>query len=746
VVDTETEALENPQKLWLVVVREIEGGKVHVFRNLHEDPAEVRKLHVLAARCTAWVGHNIIGFDLGVLDRLAGLRIEQSKVVDTLVVSRLLNQGVAGGHSLSAIGERLGCPKGDFKDFSSYSKEMEEYCIQDVEVTYRYYLKIKPFLFSDRWKPSLRLEHDIAFLCQEMSRNGFAFDIKKAKELHREILQKLQVLTDELQQAFPPRSRLIKEVTPRATAQGTLHRGDFRWLDSNDLTPFMVGGSFSRFEFVPFNPGSPKQVVERLNEAGWAPYEKTKGHIQAEREGDPERLDHYAQYGWKVSDNNLQTLPSIEHIEEWVNNCHIKIPSELLTTIVPTKTGVEKKNGNTPETIIIETKSITEKSSLNASMDLVRQTLSKCLLDNTVVAQFVEKTCRSWSIIVTPQGSYVDCSAIIATPTWAGLKNTESQRSAISTNHAARKLVQWLLLDSRRSTLEEWFGAYSEATGRIHGRFHHIGAWTHRMSHSNPNMANIPAGDSPFATEMRSLWCVSECNESEHWLVGVDADGIQLRILAHYMNDKRFTDGLISGRKEEGTDVHSLNRRALGDVCRSRDDAKTFIYAWLLGAGDGKIAQILGCTFEEARAARKGFLEAYPGLQQLKEVLIPADASRGYFTGLDGRAVLCDSAHLMLAGYLQNGESIVMKRANLIWRKELQACGILSQIKQVNFVHDEWQVEVKGDYELALQVAKIQAKAITRAGEELGLRCPLEGSFLNSHKELSIGKNWAQTH
>ena len=624
-VDTETEALENPQKLWLVVVREIEGGKVHVFRNLHEDPAEVRKLHVLAARCTAWVGHNIIGFDLGVLDRLAGLRIEQSKVVDTLVVSRLLNQGVAGGHSLSAIGERLGCPKGDFKDFSSYSKEMEEYCIQDVEVTYRYYLKIKPFLFSDRWKPSLRLEHDIAFLCQEMSRNGFAFDIKKAKELHREILQKLQVLTDELQTAFPPRSRLIKEVTPRATAQGTLHRGDFRWLDSNDLTPFMVGGSFSRFEFVPFNPGSPKQVVERLNEAGWAPYEKTKGHIQAEREGDPERLDHYAQYGWKVSEANLSTLPK-----------------------------------EAPE--------------------------------------------------------------------------------------AARKLVQWLFLDSRRSTLEEWFGAYSEATGRIHGRFHHIGAWTHRMSHSNPNMANIPAGDSPFATEMRSLWCVSECNESEHWLVGVDADGIQLRILAHYMNDKRFTDGLISGRKEEGTDVHSLNRRALGDVCRSRDDAKTFIYAWLLGAGDGKIAQILGCTFEEARAARKGFLEAYPGLQQLKEVLIPADASRGYFTGLDGRAVLCDSAHLMLAGYLQNGESIVMKRANLIWRKELQACGILSQIKQVNFVHDEWQVEVKGDYELALQVAKIQAKAITRAGEELGLRCPLEGSFLNSHKELSIGKNWAQTH
>lgn len=100
----------------------------------------------------------------------------------------------------------------------------------------------------------------------------------------------------------------------------------------------------------------------------------------------------------------------------------------------------------------------------------------------------------------------------------------------------------------------------------------------------------------------------------------------------------------------------------------------------------------------------------------------------------------------MLAGYLQNGEAVVMKKANLLWREELKSRGILPHIKQVNFVHDEWQTEVSGDYELAKTIAQIQSESIKKAGELLGVRCPLEGSFLNSHKQLSIGHNWAETH
>jgi DNA polymerase-1 len=507
---------------------------------------------------------------------------------------------------------------------------MEKYCIQDTEITYKLYKHFEEYIFSDQWKDALRLEHDMARISQGMHETGFAFDVSTARKLYEEIDQRVTSLDNELVESFPARTSLVREISPKATKHGTLSRVDFRWTDAHDLSPYSVGAPFSLIEYVPFNPGSPKQIVERLNEAGWKPFEKTKGHIQCERdlrrcrdnqqrEILEERLKEYQRIGWKVSEDNLKTLPK-----------------------------------DAPE--------------------------------------------------------------------------------------ASRKLAQRLLLASRRSTLNEWLTAYNTTTGRIHGRFLHIGAWTQRMSHAGPNMANIPSGDTEYATEMRSLWTVPK----NKLLVGVDADGIQLRILAHYMNDKVFTEALINGSKSNGTDAHTLNMKALGYVCKSRDVAKTFIYAWLLGAGIPKIASILGCTNEEARIACDNFLKAYPGLQQLKQEQIPYDANRGYFVGLDKRLVLCNNEHLMLAGYLQNGEAIAMKKANVLWRKQLTEERV--PYWQVNFVHDEWQTETINDISVARYIAKVQADSLRIVGEHLGLNCPLAGSTVNSHNQETIGTNWHQTH
>ena len=481
ICDTETNALENPDKLWLVVCKEVESGKVHVFKNVHEFP---QAFQAYASKVSVWIGHNFIGFDSGVIRRLGGVNIPLEAILDTSVVSRLLNFGVPGGHSLAAIGERLGIPKGNFSDFSQLTQEMIDYCIQDVEVTYNYYLKIKPFIFSNQWKDALRLEHDMAAVCEEMKANGFQFNKTKALELLKEITTKVDTLSNLLQKEFPPKPLLIREINPKATKFGTISKVDFRW--TNDLTPYSIGQPFSRIEWVPFNPGSPKQVVERLNAAGWKPYEKTKGHIQAERDRDEEKLKDYRIWGWSVSEANLATLPP-----------------------------------NAPE--------------------------------------------------------------------------------------GARRLAEWLLINNRRSTLEQWLNATSEADNRVHGTFFHIGSWTQRMSHSEPNMANIPSGDTLYAEDMRSLWCVPD----NRLLVGVDADGIQLRILAHYMNDREFTEALVNGQKENGTDAHSLNKEALGHVCKTRDDAKTFIYAWLLGAGTAKIAQILSCSHSQAKQAAENRSEEH---------------------------------------------------------------------------------------------------------------------------------------
>jgi DNA polymerase-1 len=242
--------------------------------------------------------------------------------------------------------------------------------------------------------------------------------------------------------------------------------------------------------------------------------------------------------------------------------------------------------------------------------------------------------------------------------------------------------------------------------------------------------------------QMRQVWAAPPGK----LLVGVDADSIQLRILAHYMNDERFIESLISGDKKNGTDAHTLNQSALNSggeiICQSRDDAKTFIYAWLLGAGIQKVSQILGCTMEQAKYANDSFLDYYPGLKYLKTVTIPLDAEAGYFRGFDGRFVKSDEYH-MLAGYLQNGEQCIMKTANLIWRKKLQQEKI--PFKQVNFVHDEWQTEVDEDMNLATYVAQVQADSIKEVGELFKLNCPLLGTYTDG-KKTTIGKNWYTTH
>jgi len=552
ICDIEADSLK-PSVIWVIVCKDIDTQEVKVFKRPDLYPSSFVSY---SKNVSLWVGHNFLGYDaLAINSLVSGVHIDFASCVDTLIVSRLVDANQEGGHSLARWGEYLGCSKIEFNDFSQLTKEMIEYCKQDVEVNYKVFKHLEKFIYSPLWKNSLRTEHEMQIICNELHSNGFYFDYSKALSLYEDIKGRLETLSLELTKAFPPRSKLIREITPKVTKYGTLHKGDFRWITDGNLSVYTEGASFSRIEWVTFNPNSQKQVIERLNEAGWKPYEKTKGHLKVEREIRKvrnkklyeqlkEKLDAYQVYGWSVSEENLNTLPD-------------------------------------PST--------------------------------------------------QPEGS--------------------KERMALE---SARKLVQWLVLSSRRSTLEEWFSAYDGTSKRIHGTFHHIGAWTHRMSHSGPNMANIstwhglPKDKEPTAVElikdaidpnMRKVWAAPPGK----LLVGVDADSIQLRILAHYMNDERFIQSLVSGDKKNGTDAHTLNQNALNSggeaICKSRDDAKTFIYAWLLGAGLQKVAQILGCTLEQARYANDSFLDYYPGLKYLKTVTIPNDAASGYFQGFDGRFV-----------------------------------------------------------------------------------------------------------
>ena len=282
----------------------------------------------------------------------------------------------------------------------------------------------------------------------------------------------------------------------------------------------------------------------------------------------------------------------------------------------------------------------------------------------------------------------------------------------------AKMVLEFLLLQKRYAQVISWNKAVEG--GRIHGRIKHIGAVTGRMAHSSPNLAQVPAVTAEYGTECRSLFCVPD----NRVLVGADASGLELRMLAHYMDDDDYTKEILEG------DIHTANQLAAG--LETRPQAKTFIYAFLYGAGNAKIGAIVGGSAHKGEQLKGKFLKNTPALADLRE-RITTQGEEGFLDGLDGRRLRVRSAHAALNTLLQGAGAVVMKQAVIHLYELLD--GI--DFKLVAQVHDEWQIECRP--EDAEHVGKCAVQAIIQAGETFNLNCPLDG-------EYRIGNNWAETH
>ena len=245
-------------------------------------------------------------------------------------------------------------------------------------------------------------------------------------------------------------------------------------------------------------------------------------------------------------------------------------------------------------------------------------------------------------------------------------------------------------------------------------------------------MANV-ASDGPYGHEFRALWTVPSGSK----LVGVDADSIQLRIFAHLCEDERLIQAIERGRKEDQTDIHSMNKNIIGAICKTRDTAKTYIYAQLLGAQLAKIAEIFGCTRKEAEEAQNRILDFYPGWKKLLNGRLAREGFRKYIEGLDGRMVILPESRLALTAHLQSGEKIIMAHAARLWTKAAEYEQI--QYKPVNWVHDEWQSEVLDVNGMPERLGQLQIEGIRLAGVDLNMCIKLDGN-------AKIGSNWSETH
>ena len=285
----------------------------------------------------------------------------------------------------------------------------------------------------------------------------------------------------------------------------------------------------------------------------------------------------------------------------------------------------------------------------------------------------------------------------------------------------AKLIADFLLYQKRLAQVKSWTEAVTE-DGRVHGAVISTGAITGRMAHRNPNMAQVPGVYSPFGEECRSCWTVAE----GHKLVGIDASGLELRLLAHYMANEEYTNEIING------DIHTANQKAAG--LQSRDKAKTFIYALIYGAGDEKLGSIVQGNREDGKRLRESFLDSQPSFKALRDRVNRA-ATKGYLKGLDGRKIWLRHKHAALNTLLQGGGAITMKKALIIFDDLLRLQAIPAKI--VGNIHDEWQVEVPDKH--AEHVGALAVRCIEQASKEYNLRCPLTG-------EYKIGENWSDTH
>ena len=582
VFDIETDGLVST-RVWCICAIDINTGQEYTF-----GPDELQEGYAFLHAADKLVGHNIIGFDIPVVEKFSGLSLQHIKLVDTLVLSRLFNPVREGNHGLERWGYVLGDHKIDFDEYDTYSQEMLDYCMQDVRLNLKVFNALKRE--SKGFSPeSVHIEMETFKIICTQRETGFMLDIPKAEKLLSELNGKMAEAEDKVHARFVPKSERIfitalYNKDNALSKKGRLKDGrGTRLTDSEyiEIEKSVKAGSLGIYRDIirkDFNLGSRKQIGEYL-----------------------------IYFGWKPKAFTPTGQPQVD------------------------------------EKILSRVKDIPE----------------------------------------------------------AGM------------------IADYLMYQKRIAQIMSWLDK-CEDDSRVRGFINSNGTITGRMTHNSPTLAQVPNSKSPYGTECRACWIVPK----DRKLVGIDASGLELRMLAHYLNDEGYTNEILNG------DIHTANQKLAG--LESRNQAKTFIYALLYGAGDAKLGSVAGGSRSVGKRLRKSFFDNLPAFKALKNS-VAREATRGFVKGLDGRKVFVRSEHAALNSLLQSAGSLVMKKAVILFNAKLK--GVAADF--VMNVHDEWQVEA--DTEQAALVGQLGIESIIEAGVAFNLNCPLDG-------EYNVGNNWSETH
>lgn len=284
------------------------------------------------------------------------------------------------------------------------------------------------------------------------------------------------------------------------------------------------------------------------------------------------------------------------------------------------------------------------------------------------------------------------------TPTGAPKVDEETLKTAKGID-LTEDILEYLLINKRIAQLAEGDNAWlklmkddPDGYTRIHGSVNPNGAVTGRATHAYPNVAQVPAGRSPYGEECRSLFRVP----TGWYEAGIDASGLELRCFAHFLypyDHGEYVNEILNG------DIHTHNQKMAG--LPTRDQAKTMIYCMMYGGGDGKLGEVINGTAKDGKALKERFFNAVPAYKELcsdiERTLITSsewvggvnkvtwrkrvhpDNSNLSIThsilGLDRRVVYVRSSHSALNTLLQSAGALICKKWVCLVEENMRKAG-----------------------------------------------------------------------
>lgn len=290
----------------------------------------------------------------------------------------------------------------------------------------------------------------------------------------------------------------------------------------------------------------------------------------------------------------------------------------------------------------------------------------------------------------------------------------------------AKKLAEYFLIQKRIGQLAEGNAAWLKKVdddGRLRHTIVPSATISGRAAHRSPNLGQVPACGAEYGKECRELFTVPD----GWWLCGSDLSGLELRLLASYLNDPEYIKQILEG------DIHTYNAKAFGV---DRPTAKTAIYAMIYGAGNTLLGSVVGGSAQQGAKLKAAYDKAVPAFARLKKNLEQA-AKRGYLKGLDGRHLYLRGSNRGLSQLLQGGGAVIcMKWVELVDQAIREKHGPDAYI--VGWIHDEVQIACRTQ-EIAHDVGNIAVRMAQETGKTFKTNIPIDA-------EYSVGRNWSETH